>query len=69
MAKTKERPLGKTQESILHSLRTHKVWHEKCGWVWNNDSGTRKLLDSLVKRGLATHKKQGRLNVYRPVPT
>lgn len=48
------RPLGKVQALILESLRSHKRWHPGCGWIWGTYSETVRLLDSLVKRGLAT---------------
>ena len=48
------RKLGKTQVSVLRSLREHGGWWAGCGWIWSNRSETIKLLDSLVKRGLAT---------------
>lgn len=47
------RKLGKTQAEVLRSLRNHHgFYHQCCGWVWDNHSGTIKILDSLVKRGL-----------------
>lgn len=44
-------PLGENQLSVLKSL-DRGPWHERCGWLWDTPSGTRKILDSLVKRGL-----------------
>lgn len=50
------RPLGSNQIGVLRSLRDHGAWFyvgtRRCGWVWSNEGGTRRLLDGLVKRGL-----------------
>ncbi len=49
----KGRPLGKNQEHLLKTLRERNgVWHPHCGWISTNQSGTVRLLESLVKRGL-----------------
>jgi hypothetical protein len=45
------KPLGKIQSKVLASLIRHKGWQERCGWIYNTPSGTKKQLDSLVKRG------------------
>jgi hypothetical protein len=53
--KPKPRPeprLGRTQAVVLRCLRDHHYWHRWCGWDWNGQTGTRRILDSLVKRGL-----------------
>lgn len=49
----KERPLGKIQHAALDALVRHGSWYPNCGWNWNNYSGTLRLLESLVARGLA----------------
>lgn len=49
-----QKALGKTQMSILRSLVNYQGWSGGCGWYWTNYSTTVRLLDSLVKRGLAT---------------
>ncbi len=46
------RKLGEIQRSVLDSLQRHGSWHPRCGWVWDNYSGTIRILESLVKRGL-----------------
>jgi hypothetical protein len=43
--------LGNRQLSVLDCLYTHDGWPG--GWVWGNTSETVRILDSLVKRGLA----------------
>lgn len=50
-----EAKLGSTQKDVLISLRDHKVWRDypMTGWVWSSQGGTRKLMQALVKRGLA----------------
>lgn len=45
--------MGSDQWSILSSL-CERSWSDGCGWTWSNRSTTVKLLDSLVKRNLAT---------------
>lgn len=48
--------LGNKQISLLWSLSQRKLgWIDHpfgCGWVWDTQSGTRKVLETLVKRGL-----------------
>ena len=47
------RPLGETQIDMLWSLQSHGSWHDcGCGWLWDTPSGTVRILDSLVRRGL-----------------
>lgn len=50
------RPLGDNQRHALKALAEHNggVWYPGAGWVWANVSTTVRLLDSLVRRGLAT---------------
>jgi hypothetical protein len=69
-------PLGKKQKSILESLKGHKLYYPGCGWYWDTPSGTVKLLESLVKRGLARKVREKRsvyssraldIDVYYPV--
>lgn len=49
------RPLGATQRSVLESLVRNGHWHSffTCGWVWDNASNTTRIMESLVRRGLA----------------
>ena len=44
--------LGKTQAAVLYTLRSNGPWYRGCGWEVNNPSGTIKILESLVRRGL-----------------
>jgi hypothetical protein len=57
-----ERPLGNTQLSVLRALAQHNggVWYAGCGWLWDNYSGTMRIMEALTKRGLATRTEQGR---------
>jgi hypothetical protein len=49
------RKLGEVQQGVLRSLREFGYWiPEHSGWVWDNTSGTQRVLESLVKRGLVT---------------
>lgn len=47
------RPLGENQVHALRALVEHSGWRPGCGWIWANRSTTVRLLDSLVRRGLA----------------
>lgn len=50
--------LGSTQQAVLHSLRDHGgYWQSGCGWLWDTDSGTMRIMESLVKRGLVIKEK------------
>ena len=55
--------LGTQQKSVLESLKSHGSWHAGCGWIWDSRSQTVAILDSLVRKGVATLEK----GVYRPV--
>jgi uncharacterized membrane protein len=48
-----KRTLGDKQKHVLEALERHGGrWNSyKHGWVWDNTSGTKRILDSLVKRG------------------
>lgn len=50
------RKLGHVQVSVLESLVEHKIWSRRGlgGWLWDTPSNTERVMDSLVKRGLAT---------------
>lgn len=50
------RPLGDSQRHALKCLAESNggVWYPGAGWIWTNVSVTVRLLDSLVRRGLAT---------------
>jgi diketogulonate reductase-like aldo/keto reductase len=60
------RSLTDNQRFLLKALVQHKVWYGGCGWIWSNNSTTMRMLDSLVKRGLA--EKVG-VTEYRPTET
>ena len=49
------RHLGETQKNVLAALATHGGWPG--GWYWGTYSGTVRICNSLVKRGLAQVKK------------
>lgn len=59
----KQRKLGKIQKQVLDSLRNHGFWSRHCGWIWDTTEHTKKLMESLVRAGVATF--DG--TVYRPV--
>jgi hypothetical protein len=50
------RKLGEVQESVLACLKEHGSWSAGCGWMWETTSITERVLNSLVKRGLAATK-------------
>ncbi|MGL5386667.1 MAG: hypothetical protein ACRDCA_12565 [Serratia sp. (in: enterobacteria)] len=45
--------LGKNQQSCLEWLYSRKGWFPGCGWIWNGRSGTIRIMESLVKKGVA----------------
>ena len=49
--------LGKNQVSLLNCLHRHGRYGPWCGWLWDTDSGTKRILESLVKRGLVRKKR------------
>lgn len=50
------RPLGKVQKQVLHTLEIFGSY--PAGWVWRSPSGTVRILESLVKRGLVVKTKK-----------
>ncbi len=45
--------LGNIQRDVLGSLVRHKgYWYANCGWYWDTHSGTKRIMESLLKRGL-----------------
>lgn len=47
------RPLGSTQRDVLAALAQHGGrWSLHCGWLWDTDSNTLRIFESLVRRGL-----------------
>lgn len=46
------RTLGDRQRAVLSELARHGRWEPGGGWIWNTYSETRRILDSLVRRGL-----------------
>ena len=49
------KPLGTSQQSALRTLaeRNNGRWWPGCGWQWANESSTRRIMESLARRGLA----------------
>lgn len=47
------RPIGEIQLGVLDALDEHGGWEPGCGWVWTTHAQTQKVLDTLVRRGLA----------------
>jgi len=47
--------LGPIQRQVLSSLKQHGYWYPGygCGWTWDTPSNTRKIMESLVKKGYA----------------
>ena len=73
-----KRKLGKNQQGVLAAIRHHGFWHRGpgCGWKWDGERGTERILDSLRRVGLVDLIQERRIIrdqtriifVYRPVP-
>ena len=50
------RPLGEVQKGVLDMLIKQKGWRKHCGWHWGSVGNTERVLESLVRRGLAQKK-------------
>ncbi len=61
------RKLGSVQESVLNSLREYGSWHRGGFWYWDTNSGTERIMESLVKRGVATKRQDKHRTIYEPV--
>ena len=60
MARRKE--LSVAERVVLRNLRSSKSrrWHpQSAAWVWDKPSGTVRILESLVKRGLVGKRSDG----------
>jgi DNA-binding IclR family transcriptional regulator len=56
--------MGTNQREVLRLLRRSRQWNSiGPAWTWESVSRTRTILDTLVKRGLAT---KGADGTYRP---
>lgn len=55
--------LGRVQRSVLRGLAEHGGWERGCGWVWDSQRGTEKIIERLVARGLV-----GRTPTNKPTP-
>jgi hypothetical protein len=51
---TPVKKLGTTQQSVFEELQRSGGWYEGCGWNWDTNSNTTRIMESLVKRGLVT---------------
>lgn len=52
--------LTEKQEDVLNALLRHKFWCPiSFSWVWDTPSGTRRILNVLVKKGYAEIQKDG----------
>lgn len=51
----KRKYLGPIQKQVLSSLKQHGYWYSGygCGWLWDTPSNTRRIMESLVKKGYA----------------
>lgn len=65
----KARKLGSTQTAVLNALRTHGAWPGR-GWEWGTPRETRRILDTLVTRGVVEKvERPGGMTVYYPAGT
>ena len=46
--------LGNSQAYVLRCLQIHGSWYPGCGWKYDNHGTTVRIMDSLVRRHLAT---------------
>lgn len=46
--------MGEVQWYVLRSLVQHTRWFQSCGWMWDTPMRTIQIMESLVKRGMAT---------------
>ena len=46
-------PLGKNQKTMLAMMVEHQSYHRGCGWLFESRTMTERVLDSLVRQGLA----------------
>jgi hypothetical protein len=60
------RKLGSVQTAVLESLIRRRKWSKYCGWVWDTNSNTAEIMDSLVRRGLVKTKLVGEKLWYMP---
>lgn len=60
--------LTDNQQGALRALVERGVYHAGCGWVWDNHSNTARLMDALVKKGVAelVEKPWSKTPVYEP---
>ena len=48
--------IGKTQIAVLQAMVRHDVkWGTTSAWVWDTQSNTRRIMQSLLKRGLVRY--------------
>jgi hypothetical protein len=53
------------EKNVLRALRDHQGrWHSSCGWYWSTDSGTRRILETLVQRCLVDKEGEGYRATY-----
>jgi hypothetical protein len=43
--------MGKRQKAVLNLVIGHGEWSPYSGWVWDNDSVTNEICESLVRQG------------------
>lgn len=55
--------LGTTQQQVLYFLRKQNGWHLGCGWIWDNRSGTLRIMESLHKKGVVDKSENGRYTI------
>jgi hypothetical protein len=51
--------LGRIQKEVFRCLEEHKKWSDRglaSGWVWDTPLRTKRILDSLCKKGLVVCK-------------
>lgn len=70
----KPQPLGRVQIDVLRVMAEHGgTWHRWSGWSWDGEAGTRRIMQSLERRGSVTTEMfktgMGTVQGYRAVLT
>lgn len=64
MVTAQVRSIGVNQDLMLSALARNREWHHGCGWCLESNTATRRILDTLKKRGLVRSSVQKRRGSY-----
>src|SRR5262249_33846813 len=73
LMRKKLKPLNKSQLEVLTLLQRHGWWSQGCSWFWRTRTATRRILESLTRRGLAKrvaqrYRSRATAAGFQPVP-